>query len=307
MSPLNANYEYANAEQKYFEAEDNKEKLEALEEMLKTSPDHKSSQKFRGELKLKIKKLKEKLSKEKVKAKARGKSQQGIKKADLQAVIIGFTNTGKSSILKILTNAEPKIASYGFATTHPEQGILEYQEVPIQIVDLPPIGSPNFDKGIANTTDTLLVVIEKLHELEELKPILKKSKAKKIIVFNKCEKYDDKIKRKISETLKSKKQNFVLTSTTTGEGIEELKNKILKTFNFMRIYTKQPNKKEKEPEAMILKPGKTIEDAAIKALHSKSAQVKKAKIWGPSSKFGGQQVGLKHVLKDKDTIEFITK
>ena len=58
---------------------------------------------------------------------------------------------------------------------------------------------------------------------------------------------------------------------------------------------------------MILNPKSTIMDAARKALHGKYIEVKQAKIWGPSSKFSGQQVGLKHILKDKDIVEFQTK
>ena len=36
-------------------------------------------------------------------------------------------------------------------------------------------------------------------------------------------------------------------------------------------------------------------------------KVKETRIWGPSSKFSGQVVGLKHVLKDMDVVEFKTK
>ena len=35
-------------------------------------------------------------------------------------------------------------------------------------------------------------------------------------------------------------------------------------------------------------------------------KIRYAKIWGPSSKFAGQKIGLKHVVKDKDIVEFVT-
>jgi len=38
-----------------------------------------------------------------------------------------------------------------------------------------------------------------------------------------------------------------------------------------------------------------------------SNQIKETKIWGPSSKFSGQIIGLKHKLKDLDVVEFKTK
>ena len=72
------------------------------------------------------------------------------------------------------------------------------------------------------------------------------------------------------------------------------------------VYTKEP-KKEASKEPMILKESSTFEDAAEKILKGVSKKIKRARVWGPSSKFGGQVIGLGHVLKDKDIIEFQTK
>ncbi|PIZ81667.1 GTP-binding protein, partial [Candidatus Pacearchaeota archaeon CG_4_10_14_0_2_um_filter_30_11] len=47
--------------------------------------------------------------------------------------------------------------------------------------------------------------------------------------------------------------------------------------------------------------------AAEKILKGFSRKVVETKIWGPSSKFGGQIVGLNHELKDMDIIEFKTR
>jgi len=308
MSPINAHPEYIASEKRFYEAGTDEEKIKALEEMIKYVPKHKGAETLRKQIKTRYKKLKQKLEKEKQKAKSRGKGGKGvgIRKSDMQAALLGLTNSGKSSLLKSLTNASPIIASYGFTTNEPEIGILNYEHCKIQIIDLPPIGSETFDKSIVNTTDTIIIVIEKIHEISEIKELLEKSKAKQIIVFNKIDLYDEYEKRKISETLKSKRYNFALVSTKTKEGIEDLKEKIFKSFNKIRVYTQQPGKQhDKNP--VIMNPGSTVEDVAEKILHGFSKNIKKTKIWGPSSKFGGQQVGMKHVLKDKDIVEFQTK
>lgn len=303
--PINAHPDYIEAEKKFHNSQTDEERLLALEEMVKTAPSHKGGETLRVNLKSRYKKLKEKLQKEKQKARSRKKNQQGIRKLDMQAVILGFTNSGKSSLFEGLTGKKTEIASYGFTTQQPEQGIMDYENCPIQIIDLPPIGSENFDSSLVNTTDTILIIVERINEIAEIKKIIKNSKAKQIIVFNKIDLFDEETKRKIKETLRSKKYSFEIVSTKTDEGIEELKEKIFKSFDKIRVYTKQPNEKYHDNRPLILLPNSTIEDIAKRLLHS-STIIKRTKLWGPSSKFSGQTVGLKHILKDKDIVEFTT-
>jgi uncharacterized protein len=301
--PINAHPDYINAEKKYHEASTDEERLRALEDMLKWVPKHKGGETLRKNLRTRYKKLKQEFAKSKKKS----GSKKGIKKEQLQAIIVGLTNSGKSSILKSITNAKPRIASYGFTTTNPEIGTLNYQGCNIQIIDLPPIASPNFDKGLVNSADTLLIVVEKINEI---KPILKQitnKKAKKIIIFNKIDVYNDETKRKIKETLRSKKYNFVLVSTKTDIGLEELKEKILKSFDMIKIYTRHPGKRQKlDNVPVVLHPNATLEEVAEKILHGYSKKVKYAKVTGPSAKFKEQKVGLKHVVRDMDVVEFFT-
>jgi len=304
--PVNADYEFANAEKSFFEAQTDSEKLLALEEMMKTVPKHKGSENIRANLRTRYRKLKEEISEKRKKGKG-GANKISIKKSEMQAVLVGLTNSGKSSILKCLTNAEPKIASYGFTTQEPEVGILYYETCPIQIVDLPAIGADSFETGLINTADTLLLVVEKIHEIPEVEKVLEKAKGKKIIVFNKIDIYDNNTKRKIQATLKSKRYNFELISCKTGEGLDDLKEKIFKSFSKIRVYTKSPNQKEHDNAPIIMPPNSNIENAARIIFHSRKDMIKKVKIWGPSSKFGGQEVGMKHILKDKDIVEFNTR
>lgn len=303
--PINATPEYFTAERRFREAQTDEERVSAMEDVLREMPKHKSAETLRRQLRTRYKKLKEKLAR--IKSQKKGGGKPGIKKGDIQCVLIGFTNSGKSSLFQVLTGKEVKIASYGFTTAEPETGMMEYEGAQIQLIDMPPVASEGFDSSLANTADTIILVVEKVHEIPDLQTLLKKSQAKKIIAFNKIDLYDPPTQRKIKETLRSKRYNFILVSTKKDEGIPELKEKIFKSFNKIRVYTKQPGKSEHEPRPVILKPGSTLEDVAEKVLRGFAKNVRRARIWGPSSKFGGQEVGLKHKLKDKDVVEFQTK
>ncbi|MFH1503247.1 MAG: GTPase [Candidatus Diapherotrites archaeon] len=299
--PINAHPEYIAAEGEYLKARTLEEKIEKLRKMISFAPSHKGGENLRAQLKTRLKKLQEQL----IKSKKAGKSPHtGIKKEDMQAVIVGQTNSGKSSLLKTLTNSEPQIAEYKFTTKNPVLGTLYYENANIQLIEIPAIGSEFYAKGIVHTTDTVLVLITSLSEISDIFRELK-TEGKKIIVFNKIDLLKDNEKRKIQATLSSKRYNFVLISTKTQEGIEELKNKIFQSFNKIRIYTKEP-RKEKSKRPIIMNPNATARDIAEKILKGFSERVKETKIWGPSSKFPGQKVGLQHKLKDLDVVEFKT-
>ena len=80
-------------------------------------------------------------------------------------------------------------------------------------------------------------------------------------------------------------------------------NFFVKSFDKIRIYTKEPGKNKTE-KPIILKPDSTVKDVAEKILHGFSNKVKETRLTGPSSKFPNQKVGLAHKLKDLDIVEF---
>jgi len=301
--PINVNDpEYVKAEKDYFEAGTLEERLIALRKMISHAPKHKGGENLRQQLTTRRKKLEEQINKIK---KAGKSSKIGIRKGDMQAIIIGFTNVGKSSLLSILTNTKPLIASYPFTTKESIIGMMDYLEMQIQLVENPALESEYYDKSLVNTTDTILILVDNIEQIKQIQEKLGKSNAKQIIIFNKIDKLSEQEHRKISATLQSKKYNFILISTKTKQNIEELKEKIFKSFDSIRIFTKEPGK-EKSPKPVIIKPNSTVGDIAEKILKGFSKKIKQTKIWGPSSKFAGQSVGLKHKLKDLDVVEFRT-
>ena len=302
--PINVNDpEYVKAEKEFYEADTPEDQLIFLNKMLSHAPKHKSAENFRKQLTIRRKKIQEQI----IKKKKTGKGKKtGIKKEDNQVIIIGKTNSGKSSLLSLLTNAKPRISENQFTTTYPVIGMFTYETVPIQLIENPAIESEFYDKGLINSADTIIFLINSLDQLKTIKKEMKKSKAKKIIVFNKSDLLNNNEKRKIQATLQSKKYNFVLISSKEKENLEELKKKIFQSFNKIRVYTKEPGK-EKSKKPIILKPNSVIKDVAEKILKGFSQKIKETKIWGPSSKFAGQKIGLNHKLKDLDVIEFRTK
>lgn len=52
---------------------------------------------------------------------------------------VGFPNAGKSSLLKMLTNADPKVGAYPFTTKIPNLGMMKVHEKDIVLADIPGI------------------------------------------------------------------------------------------------------------------------------------------------------------------------
>ncbi len=55
-----------------------------------------------------------------------------------------------------------------------------------------------------------------------------------------------------------------------------------------------------------MEPGATIQDVAQKIHKDLATTCRGARIWGPSARFGGQQVGRGHLVQDGDTVEILS-
>ena len=140
--PANLPPQYFEAEKRYREARTTRDKLKCLEEMLTIMPKHKGTDKLRADLRRRISKLKD-----------MGQARKGPgrrppvyfleKEGAGQVALLGLPNTGKSSLLAALTNAQPVIADYPFTTRIPLAGMMTYENVQIQLIDTPPV-SPDY-------------------------------------------------------------------------------------------------------------------------------------------------------------------
>jgi len=301
--PINAGHEYFEVEKKYLKAEGLEDKIFWLEELIRKAPKHKSSENLLAELRTRLKKFKSQLEKTK---KGKG-GKKGIKKEGYQVLLLGKTNSGKSCLLEKLTNARSKVSENMFTTKTPVLGTMDYVGVKAQIIDMPSIGSEVFDIGLVHTADCLLIVISDLADLKELRGYWERGRGKIIVVINKVDLLGENERRKLDAKCRATRiKDFVLVSCSNRDGIDELKKMIFERMSVIRVYTQEPGKKPgKLP--MVMPEKSTVRDVAEKILKGFSRQIKETRLTGPSAKFMNQKVGLTHVLKDRDIIEFHTR
>ena len=159
--PANLTPEYFKAEEWFRSASTNEEKILALEHMLAVMPKHKGTDHMRADLRRKLSKLREV-----------GTQKAGGKHVDVfhvkrggagQIVLLGTPNCGKSSIIAALTNAKVNVADFPFATGAPVPGMMEYEDVHIQLVDMPPITADYSAPGQVGTyrnCDVIALVVD---------------------------------------------------------------------------------------------------------------------------------------------------
>ena len=143
--PANLTPQYFDAEERYRKATTDRERLDALHEMLKTIPKHKGTEKLQADLKKKIKALKTGGGK---KGGARRAAMHTVERSGAaQIAIVGPPNSGKSRLVAELTAADPEVAEYPFTTRTPTPGIALAEQIPLQLVDLPPITGDYWCEG----------------------------------------------------------------------------------------------------------------------------------------------------------------
>jgi len=106
--------------------------------------------------------------------------------------------------------------------------------------------------------------------------------------------------------LKTKIKSEVIEVSANSEiNIELLKEKIYEKLNFIRIYMRPKGGETDFKEPLIAREGDSVEDICNKLHRSMKKQFRYGLIWGKSVKFGGQRVGLDHIVQDEDVLTII--
>ena len=324
--PANLSPDFLEAEKEYKSAKTPDEKFHWLQKMLSSIPKHKGTEKMQADLKKKIAQFKEQQENQ---TKKKVASHRVKPEGAGQITLVGPPNSGKSSLLKAMTNAEPEIAAYPFTTREPIPGMMRYHDIHIQLVDLPPIAAEHCDnfvfdnirgcdgilfiidmeaedpaKDFAFVRDTLkekhIVLIPPDAEFPEENGL--ESVLRAILLLNKCDlDTDSELETLIREMLQT---DLLLlpVSAFTGFGLDAIADTIFRLLHIVRIYSKEPGKEPDMVAPFTAPIGVTVEEFARIIHKDLFEHMKSARVWG-SAKFDGQVVHRDHILKDKDIVE----
>lgn len=324
--PANLPPDYFAAEQRFREAKTPEDKVEALEEMLAIMPKHKGTDKLKAMLRERISKFRDQAQKKK--GGARQKTAYDIEKEGAaQIVVIGPPNTGKSSLVKLITNASPEVANFPHTTHKPTPGMAQYENIQFQLIDTPPITKDYTEPALTDLirrADIVVILLDltadPMQQLEDTLTILrsfriysevciipddlrKTPKIKKImVVVNKMDRPEDKENLDIFLELSGATLPCMGISTRTGQNIMAFLDKLYELSGIIRVYTKPPGKEADKTAPFVIPVGSTLAELAGKVHNDFVYKLKYAKAWGKSVR-DGQMVQRDYILQDGDVVE----
>jgi len=130
------------------------------------------------------------------------------------------------------------------------------------------------------------------------------SYSKALTVLNKIDLVDEEFLKDLKTKIKS---DVIEVSANSDINIEVLKEKIYEKLKFIRIYMHPKGGETDFKEPFIAREGDTVEDICNKLHRRLKREFRYALVWGKSVKFGGQRVGLSHILQDEDVLTIIKR
>lgn len=331
--PANLSPEYKAAEAAYRKARDLPGRLDCLRDMLRTIPKHKGTDHLQADIRHRIKSLSEELEGPKKGGAARhGPALVLRPEGAAQIALVGPPNAGKSALHARLTGSHAPVAAYPFTTQFPEPGMLAFEDVHFELVDLPAISPEHPVPWLGSTLQTadgcLLVAdlgdpscvdrMLALHlALREKRVTLTERwdgsapqdedpfalRLPTLMLANKADLMDDaKGQAEVFQELTGLRYPVLVISAQTGAGLDEIGPWLFENLRIVRVYTKAPGKPAETERPFTLRRGGTVEDVA-RLVHKDIAQsLKYARLWSRAGA-PGMHVGREHRLVDGDVVE----
>jgi ribosome-interacting GTPase 1 len=238
-------------------------------------------------------------------------------------------NTGKSSLISVLTNLEPNIAEYPFTTRIPQPGMMFHHGIPIQLVDTPaldPSVTERWISGLIRNADISIIVLDLAREdlieqWEAVHTVLDDLKIRPIepggtkthqddgwalvpaiYLGNKCAMGEADERLSILRELFDDLPEIHPVSVKTGSGLERFKDLVQHSLCLIRVFSKPPGKEPDLSKPFVVREGATVTELAT-LVHKELAQrMKFARVWGEQV-YDGQRVAMDYELIDGDIVE----
>jgi small GTP-binding protein len=295
--------------------------------MLAIMPKHKGTDHLKADLRSKIAQLMEEMERPRRGSGGQVQPFSLRKEGAGQAVLIGLPNAGKSQLLVALTGAGAKVADYPFTTKIPLPGMVQFENVRIQLVDTPAINDRDMQTrlfSLLRNADVLVIVVDlSTNALEQTRTVAQelhnwgykllgrgdtpdpeemRVQKRVVLVGNKADALEALDQFQSLEAEYGGRFPVLLVSAVEGVGLEELAQELFKALNKVRVYTRPPGGQPDYNTPIVLFAGSRVEEAAEHLHKEWKRRLKYAVLWG-SGKFEGQRVGRDYTLADGDVIE----
>jgi len=328
--PANLPPQYLKVEAEYKATKTAADRLEKLRELYRLLPKHKGTEKLQSDLKRKISELRDEVEHGRAggSGKTGGVSRRVPREGAGQIALLGAPNSGKSSLLAALTNARPEIAAYPYTTRHPQPGIMMYQDVPVQLVDLPPLSPQFFEPwvpGLARSSDAALLVADLADDdvADALDAVLSLLAEKHVHLVRNLPTTDhDERECHLKTLLLAAKSDapgaddrlaviqewfadrfpIVAVSAHTGQGLESARQASYDLLGVIRVYTKIPGRPIDRTRPFTLPTGSDVLDLARLVHQDFEQSLKFARIFQTTSP-EPRTVKRDHELADGDVVE----
>jgi ribosome-interacting GTPase 1 len=260
-----------------------------------------------------------------------------------QLALVGAPNSGKSLLHDRLTGSGAKSGPYPFTTQYPEPGMLRWEDVHFQLVDLPAIAAEHplpWLTGTLQSADACLLVVDLadpdcLQHVAAVQEELARRKTTLVthwpadanadasasapepdedvfalhlptlLLANKADLLDHAdTDLEVLAELEEPHFPTLLVSAQTGAGLGDVGAWLWRRLGLVRVYTKAPGKPAERSRPFTLRSGEqTVEDAARLVHRDMARTLKYARVWGRSVTADGQHVGREHRLADGDVLE----
>lgn len=328
--PTNLPPDYFKIEQAFRKARTTEEKIRLLEEMMSVVPKHKGTDRLRADLRKKLAALKR--APKARRTVARYESPYHIEREGAgQVALVGTPNTGKSALLRAVTNAEPEVAPYPFTTWTPTPGMMTFENVQIQLIDTPPLNEEHIEPELMNLirrVDLVALVLDlqayPIQEFEDGLALLKDYHIAPLhsgdeitvdetgwafkpflILVNKSDDPSGDEDVAVLGELLGDEWRLIPVSAETGRNLDRMRRAVFEMLELVRVYSKPPGQEPDPSAPFVLEKGSTVEAFAAKVHRDFLKTLKTARIWG-AGVYDGQMVGRDHVLHDGDVVELRT-